>query len=366
MTIDDATRETTRLGTSGHRRYVRTGFIGAGGMARYWLNAFRQVEAARVIAVADVLPEAAEKAAAKFGIPNVHAGLDICDRDDLDLICITTPDHLHAEPFVRALQAGKHVIVEKPLGNTMEDLHTMCAAARDSDRKVLVGHVLQFMPYFMQVKDLIDAGEVGEVFYLEADYIHNLRGQAHPSRFNSAIGMNWWLQEEKPMVGGGTHPLGALSWFLNSPPVEVQAYSHRLVFPQMVHDASMVAIFRFACGAIAKVTALYWCVTPYAEANHLAVYGTKATIRRQAICRSEKDGFVPLPVRWGGGKPMVAEVEHMIGCILNDREPKVGCIEGAQAAVAGIMAEEAAQKRCAVPIPTFDEYRRVAQKGTMR
>ncbi len=339
-------------------RCMRTGFIGAGGMARYWLESFKQVEAAQMVAISDLRREAAEAAAAEFGIPHVHNGLDICDRDDLDLICITTPDHLHAEPFIRALRAGKHVIVEKPMGNTMEDLHAMCAAARDSDRKVFVGHILHFMPYYMQVKNLIGAGELGDVFYLEADYIHDLRGQAHPSRFNPAINMNWWLEEEKPMVGGGTHPIGALSWFLDSPPVEVQAYSHRMVFPEMVHDASMVAIFRFACGAMAKVTALYWCVSPYAEANHLAVYGTQATIRRQAICRDEKEGFTPLPVRWGGGKPIEAEIEHMIDCIVNDREANVSYIEGAQAAAAGIMAEEAAQKRCAVSIPTFEEYRR--------
>jgi len=328
-------------------------------MMRYWLEAFKQVDAAQVVAISDLLPQKAEAAAGEFGIPHVHAGLDICDRGDLDLICITTPDHLHAEPFVRALQAGKHVIVEKPLGNTLEDLYAMCAAARDSDRKVFVGHVMHFMPYFIQVKELIDRGELGELFYLEADYIHDLRSQANPSRLNAAIGMNWWLKKEKPMVGGGSHPIGALSWFLNSPPVEVQAYSHRMVFPEMVHDASMVAIFRFACGAIAKVTALYWCLTPYADANHLAIYGTKGTVRRQAICRDEEEGFVPLPIRWKtGGKPMLAEAEHMIDCILNDREPQVGYIEGAQAAAAGIVAEEAARERCAVSIPTFEEYRR--------
>jgi predicted dehydrogenase len=206
---------------------------------------------------------------------------------------------------------------------------------------------------------LIDRGELGELFYLEADYIHDLRNQAHHSRFNAATGMNWWLQAEKPMVGGGSHPIGALSWFLNSPPVEVQACSHRMVFPEMVHDASMVAVFRFACGVIAKVTALYWCVTPYADANHLAIYGTKGTIRRQAICRDGKEGFVPLPIRWGeSGKPVLAEATHMIDCILNDREPGVGYIEAAQAAAAGIMAEEAARERCAVSIPTFEEYRR--------
>lgn len=333
---------------------IGVGIVGLGHNGVAWLQAYQRHPDAEVRAVADLNADLVRRVAATYGVAGVHFGLDILARDDIDLVSIHTPDHLHAEPFVRAVEAGKHVVVEKPMANEIEDLHRMVAASRQAPgQKVLVGHVLRFMPYFVQVKQILERGELGTILYAEGDYIHNLRYQGDASRFNPALGANWYLQHEKPMVGGGAHPLDLLRWFVGEDIVEVQAMSHRMVFPEMAHDASIVALYRFQSGAVAKVTALYAVESPYAEANHLALYGTKGTIRGSKICRDEAEGFTPLPVPPNTGHPYDGEVEHILDCIGNDKPTLMDAVEGAKSAAPAILAEEAARRKCAIPIPTF-------------
>ncbi|MCC6446583.1 MAG: Gfo/Idh/MocA family oxidoreductase [Armatimonadetes bacterium] len=333
---------------------VRVGVIGLGHNGRAWIESYRRQANAEVVAVSDMNRPLAEETAVRYRVPHTYSGPDMVERSDIDLVSIHTPDPFHAEPFVRALEAGKHVVVEKPMADNIEDLHNMVAAARKAKgRKVLVGQVLRFMPFFAQVKEIVDRGELGEIIYAEGDYIHDLRAQSDPARYNPDIGMNWYLEAEQPMVGGGVHPLDLLRWYVGSPIVEVEAMSHRIVFPEMKHDASITALYRFASGAVAKVTALYAAVSPYARANHLALYGTQGTIRGETICRNESRGFEPLPVPWGTGHPYDGEVEHVLDCIINDRPTLVAAVEGARSAAPAILAEEAARLKRAVPVPEF-------------
>src|SRR5207302_2093394 len=119
--------------------------------------------------------------------------------DEIDAISIHTPDHLHAEPFVRALEAGKHVLVEKPMANDLPALERMVEAARrHPGRKVMVAQVLRFLPHAQRCFELVRGGEIGELVYMEGDYLHDLRVQGAPDRFNPAIGMNWYLEREHP------------------------------------------------------------------------------------------------------------------------------------------------------------------------
>src|SRR5512133_3561122 len=98
---------------------VRVGIVGAGHNAQHWLDDYQRLKEAEVVAISDLWEERARATAAKYKIPNFFSGdavNEIYAREDIDLISIHTSDHLHADPFVRALQSGKHVVVEKPMG----------------------------------------------------------------------------------------------------------------------------------------------------------------------------------------------------------------------------------------------------------
>ncbi|MGC9319131.1 MAG: Gfo/Idh/MocA family protein [Armatimonadota bacterium] len=322
---------------------VRVGVVGLGGNGRAFVRGYAMSDLCELVAVCDLNPERAEAAAEEGDAPGHYTDLrEMLDREQPDALSVHTPDHLHADPFIMGLEAGCHVLVEKPMGNTIEDLERMTDAARGSDGKTLVGHILRFNPVYAEVHRRCANGELGEIFYLEADYFHRLVSQAGPERANPYIGgINWWLEHEKPIVGGGAHQFDLLRWYAHSHAVEVCGYGNSIAFPEMRHNDCMCAIFRLASGAVAKVGAAYGVVGPRPEWMNLEVYGTKGTIRGgRLITGDEHEPTVEdLTVEYSG-HPFEPEIEHFLRCIIDDTEPVVDAFEGANSAAPTIMAAE--------------------------
>lgn len=334
---------------------VRMGFIGLGHNGMAHVAAHKLCPLSEVVAVCDYSEEKTKLASEKFGIPNRYHDYSMLERDDIDAVSIHTPDHLHAEPFVRALEAGKHVFVEKPMGNSLEDLERMVdAAQRHPKQKTMVGHILRFNPMFAHVKKLVTDGVLGELFYMECDYVHNLRSQGDPARFSPEIKMNWYLDKEIPMVGGGGHPFDLLRWYASEPVVEVTGYSNRKAFPAMVNDDCQICLFRFASGTIAKVAATYGCVAPYAYLNNLTVYGTRGTVNRDKICLDEgKEEYRDLGVSPIAGHPYDPEVMDFLSAILEDRPTLIDAYDGANSAAAVIVGAQAAAEGRPMKVPCY-------------
>lgn len=276
---------------------------------------------------------------------------------DLDLLSVNTSDHLHATPFVKGLQAGCHVLVEKPMGNTLADLQRMTEAARASDRKTMVGQILRFNPFNQEVQRLCASGALGELFYLEADYIHNLQYQGDPSRINPHLGnINWYLEHEKVLVGGCSHQFDLLRWFADSYAIEVQGYGNSIAFPEMKHADCMCAVVKLASGAVCKLTGAYGNVGPRPDFNNLQVYGTRGTIRAgKAILGEGHDNVTVTDLSQHEivGHPYEPEINHFLDCIENDTPPLVDAFTGANSAAAMIVATEAVETGQTLPVPHF-------------
>ncbi len=322
---------------------LRVGVVGLGGNGRAFVRGYAMSELCDLVAVCALDPERAAAAADEGAVPGRYASLaEMLEREELDALSVHTPDHLHADPFVMGLEAGCNVLVEKPMGNTIEDLERMTEAARASDRKTLVGHILRFNPFYAEVHRRCAAGELGEIFCLTADYFHNLIRQAAPERTNPYIGdINWWLEHEKPIVGGGAHQFDLLRWYADSHCVEVCGYGNSIAFPQMRHHDCMCAIFKLASGAVAKVGAAYGVVGPRPELLNLEGYGTEGTIRGgKLITGDEHEPDVEdLCVEYSG-HPFEPEIEHFLRCIIDDAQPLVDAFGGANSAAPTIMAAE--------------------------
>ena len=327
----------------------RVGVVGLGHNGAAHATVYYHSPNAELVAVCDFAPE--KTASFKAG---VGAGEEVAN---LDVLSVNTSDHLHADPFVKGLQAGCHVLVEKPMGNTLEDLERMTAAARASDRKTMVGQILRFNPFYQEVHRLCASGAMGELFYLEADYIHNLHYQADPSRINPYLGnINWYLEHEKVLVGGCSHQFDLLRWFADSYAVEVKGYGNRIAFPAMKHPDCMCAVVQLASGAICKLTGAYGNVGPRPDFNNLEIYGTKGTIRQgKAILGEGHDNVTvtDLSQHEIAGHPYEPEIEHFLACIRDDTEPLVDAFAGANSAAAMIVATEAVETGQTLPVPYF-------------
>jgi predicted dehydrogenase len=116
-------------------------------------------------------PEAVADAAAKWGWQESATDWrDIVTRDDIDIVDIVTPGHSHHEIAIAALEAGKHVLCEKPLANSGEDADAMAAAARASNAKAMLGFTYRRVPALTRARDLIAQGKIGTVQQVRAAY----------------------------------------------------------------------------------------------------------------------------------------------------------------------------------------------------
>ena len=144
---------------------LKIGLIGAGNIANAHLEAYRSVPDAEIFAVCDINPERLKETADRFGIerryPSVDAMLEACPELDAADVCVWNCNH--AECTIKALNAGLHVLCEKPMAYNAEEAEKMLAAAKKNDRLLMIGFVLRFSDDARIASDLIRSGALGEL-----------------------------------------------------------------------------------------------------------------------------------------------------------------------------------------------------------
>ncbi|MBN2309428.1 MAG: Gfo/Idh/MocA family oxidoreductase [Candidatus Hydrogenedentes bacterium] len=337
---------------------VRVGIIGLGHNGLAHLAAHRNVGLSDVVAVCDRNPERLDRARDEFGIERRYrTAAELCADPAVDAVSVNTGDPYHVEPFVAAVRAGKHVFVEKPVANSLAQLDEMAAAAAaDAGLTLAAGYVLRFNPVYEAVHRFCASGQLGRIYYLEGDYVHNLLYQA--AQIDTATGANWYLDEERPLVGGGSHPLDLLRWFAGAEVVQVAGYSSRFAFPEMKQDDCQVALFRFENGAVAKVAALYAPRTAMPPFNNLRVYGDRGTVERDTVALAEDAGdvhpaFKPVAADRVDGHPYEPEVRDWVLAIRDSRPPRCDFFDGANSTAATLTACEAIARNAILPVNVY-------------
>jgi len=144
-------------------RTLKVGIIGLGSWGMSHLEAYRQLPFVEVVAVCDANPERLRVAIQDYGIEHVYDEADmLLARDDIELVSIVTFERGHLKPTIQALQAGKHVIVEKPITTDPEEARQMLTTAQACKRYAVPGHLLRFEPKYAEVKQILDAGNIGK------------------------------------------------------------------------------------------------------------------------------------------------------------------------------------------------------------
>lgn len=243
---------------------------------------------------------------------------DLFGRDDIDGIVMALPPQFHAEMAIRAVEAGKDILVEKPIALTVEDAERVVAAARANDRILMVGHVLRFHPAFEQLKQLVDQGDLGEV-----KYVHSHR-----------LGLGKFHTENDALWDLAPHDLSMILAITGESPEEVRGEGAALL--DHLSDFAHLHM-RFPGGLRSHLFASR--LNPYRE-RRLTVVGTRAmavfddvepwnrklAVYRHAVWQDSgqwaftvnEPAYVPVTE----GMPLTRELEHFLHCIETRQQPR--------------------------------------------
>jgi predicted dehydrogenase len=209
---------------------VRIGVLGAGNIAAMNVKGYLADPRCTVAAVCDVDEEVGRQAAADWGAETFYADLgDLLADDSLDAIEILTPTHLHHDHVIAALEAGKHVSVQKPLANTIEEGRAMQAAAEGAGRILRISECYAHYPPLELAKQLVADGAIGQPSSLR---IRTLVGQT-TSPFQAALrpeGYRWRLDTRSPgghLFDDMVHKYAMATWLLDMDITSVQAVVRR-------------------------------------------------------------------------------------------------------------------------------------------
>jgi len=197
---------------------LRIGIIGSGGIAQNaHLPGYQKSEAVELVACCDARPETARQAADKFKIPHVYTDYrEMLKKEKLDAVSVCTPNAFHLGPTVAALNAGVHVICEKPIAMNAREGEAMCKAARRNKRILMVGLNNRFAANSQALKKFVDKGEMGNIYFARAQA---LRRRGIP-------GWGVFIEKSKsgggPLIDIGVHILDLALWLMGHPePVSV-------------------------------------------------------------------------------------------------------------------------------------------------
>ena len=250
---------------------IRFAVVGVHSIAKHHIDGIKKLPQAELAAVCDIHEEYAKARAAENGLDKYYLDYDKMLADGgFDCVVICTPDQVHAAQAVKALEAGYHVLCEKPLAMKMEDVTAIVAAAKKANKKFMVGQVCRKTPAFIAAKQLVEAGELGQLFMVESEYAHN---------YDIIEDIDGWRRDpvnlRYPIVGGGCHAMDLLRWIAGDP-TEVFAYANHKMLPMIVTEDATIAVLKFPNDVIGKIYVSTGCKRPYTMRTQL--YGSKGTL----------------------------------------------------------------------------------------
>lgn len=311
------------------------GIIGCGRVAPNHAQSLIELPDAELVAVADLLPDRADKFHKDYNAIPLTNSHDLITRDDIDVVNICLPSGLHKQVTLEALAAGKHVIVEKPIALSTNDANAMIQAAKDAGVKLCVILQNRYNPPMVELREAVESGKIGNVLLGNA----TVRWYRPQSYYEDG----WhgtWSMDGGALMNQSIHHIDALQWLMGDV-VSVFAYTGTLAHKMEAEDTG-VAVLKFKSGALGTIegsTIAYpsdieGSVTIFGEKGSLKVGGI--ALNRKVLWRIEgeienehehitADLDDPLSV-YGSSHKFV--IQDMIDAIHEDRQPQTHGAEG--------------------------------------
>jgi predicted dehydrogenase len=305
--------------------------VGLGNLAiNQILPAFAKCEKSKVVALVSGHPDKANKLALRYGVsPKAiydYRGYDaLKDNPEVDVVYVVLPNRMHAEYTIRAHQAGKHVLSEKPMANTPADCQAMIDAAQKAGRKLMVAYRCRYEPFNKEMIRMAREQELGPVKAIVADH-----------GFNIGDPTQWRLKKE--MAGGGSlmdigiYSLQAARYVTGEEPVEINAMTYTTPGDVRFKEVEETINFqlRFPSGVLANCTSSYG----YSGQNKYRVIATRGwfelepatsyTGLRMKVRRSGATEDRDMPQR----DHFALEMDHMSECAMEGKDPLTPGEEG--------------------------------------
>jgi len=226
---------------SGRLRY---GILGTGVIFDKFADAFRLIDDASLMAVASRDAERARTTGLKHGVPRAHSGYESLVNDpEIDVIINALHNGLHCEWTVRSLEAGKHVLCEKPLACSSAEVEKMFAAAHTSQRWLMEGFMHRFHPQIAEAKRIIASGGIGRVLHIRCNRTTRGRNRENPRYWREAGG--------GALMDVGCYCVNLSRFLVGSEPKHVVAHAH---FDEKTGvDLTLSACLQFDKGVAANI-----------------------------------------------------------------------------------------------------------------
>ena len=250
--------------------------IGCSGMASSHMRGVCAKEGVKLYAICDPAEERLAQRKEEFGVEiAVKDYRELVNDPNVDAVVVVVPDKLHLPMTRDFLKAGKAVLCEKPMALTVAECEEMMRVEKETGGKLMIGQVCRCTPAFRMAKELVDAGRIGELVFVESEYAHN---------YGVVPGYNKWRvdPDRHGFIGGGCHAVDLLRWIAGNP-TEVYAHANHKILTDWPVDDTSIAIYQFPNNVMGKVFVSIGCRRNYTMRTVL--YGTKGTI----ICDNTSD-----------------------------------------------------------------------------
>ena len=313
---------------------IRVGLCGLGSFSFVVANTVQRSQKVELVTCYDPVAEKRDITSQRYGITQEASYEVMVRRSDLDGVLIVSPNKFHREQTELAAAHGKHVYVEKPIANTMDDGRRMIAACGNARVTLMIGHVHRRHAVNRKIKQLIDQGVIGTPLSVEANMSSQQGWELQPGEFR-------YTADDDGCPGGslmtiGVHQADTLN-HLFGPIKSVYSIFKHVAIPAPVDDVT-ATMFTFESGLLGYIGSNFACP----RTNWMYVYGTEANLVRNVrrvdrafdkertqsidalstldIYRRGKSD--PEPITLPIGDPMLEEIDEFADCVMTGKQPE--------------------------------------------
>ena len=299
----------------------------------HFMPAVRVSQHSQIVAVVSGHRPKAERIADQYGVShdaiyNYENYDTIRNNPAIDAVYIALPNGMHAEYTIRAAKAGKHVLCEKPMANTVKECEQMIAACKQADRKLMIAYRCRYEPTNLKAIELLRQGYVGTVQQIRSANGFNIK----PGEWR----LNKKLAGGGPLFDVGIYSIQAARFLTGEEPAEVQAYSSVIDHDGRFNEVeeNVVWDFRFPSGVLAS------CATTYGSnflGGNVRVIGSNGMLELNPAfgydglrLTAKAQGAQPVDIQFNNPNPkqFVVEADYFSNCIAQNIEPKTAGEEG--------------------------------------
>lgn len=267
---------------------MRVGVLGLGSIAQVvHLPILSQLPDVQITAVCDADVVKAQTIGGRFGARAVKTDAEVYTADDVDAVVICTPNHQHEEQAIAALQAGKHVLVEKPLAMSAQACERVLAVAEGSDRTLMVAMNNRYRPDTLALKPFADGGELGRIFLTRGAWLNKKMRVTRPT----------WRHRLATAGGGALMDLGVQTldlclWMLGFPRA-ASVFTHTHTAPGAEVEDTAAILLRLEDGGAISLT-VSWTLVAERDRHYMRLLGTRGSgmIQPLAVYKEGDNGLL--------------------------------------------------------------------------